>query len=163
MAIKDLTTCICFQILSDNVYIELITFTHSPEFYTPGSQECEKRESHPWAEHQPGWIDYAFLGFGSSNPAPDTSIDLAEMINGRANEQGAKMKYDRTVDGGRRRPDGKELRWRITAPNAERHGRGLLPFFCGDVTERRLRVSIKPIMLLRGSWKFKNKSGNRYL
>ena len=128
------------QILSDGAYIELISFTHPVGFYPPESPERKAREAHKWGKAPPGWIDYAFLGFGSSNPAPDNSSDLADVINERAATQGASTKYDATVPGGRIRPDGKELKWQITAPSVDRHGQGLLPFFCGDVTDRQLRV-----------------------
>lgn len=47
--------------------------------------------------------------------------------------------YQPTTPGGRVRPDGTVLKWRITAPDA-RHGRGVLPFFCQDVTPRGWRV-----------------------
>ena len=77
------------EILSDSAYIELISFTHPPDFYPPGSLERKARESHPWAKLRPGWIDYAFLGFGTSNPAPGDSPDLADVINGRAATEGA--------------------------------------------------------------------------
>lgn len=58
------------------------------------------------------------------------------------------MRYERSVSGGRTRPDGEVLKWRITAPTVEKHGRGLLPFFCGDVTDRSLRVCVVSLLLL---------------
>lgn len=67
-------------------------------------------------------------------------IDLADFINERAAAQGANTKYEKSVSGGRERTDGKTLRWKITAPEKRRHGRGVLAFFCGDVTSRELRV-----------------------
>ncbi|KAH8114103.1 glyoxalase-like domain-containing protein [Phellopilus nigrolimitatus] len=129
-------------ILSDSTYLELISFTHPPEYYPLGSPERTARDAHSWASKAPGWIDFAFLGFGTANPAHsfEPDVDLADVINERAAREGSGAVYERTVPGGRTRPDGQELRWRITAPNAVHHGRGLLPFFCGDVTERRIRV-----------------------
>ncbi|KAI5117248.1 hypothetical protein M0805_006411 [Coniferiporia weirii] len=147
-------------IISDSTYIELISFTHPPEHYPVGSPERAARDVHPWAGKGAGWIDFALLGFGSSNPAsaapdPPTSVDpdspsdgilrevdLADLINERSAREGSGVVYDPTVDGGRIRPDGQELRWRIVAPEIERHGRGTLPFFCGDVTDRGLRVPV---------------------
>ena len=120
----------------------MIHFTHPVSHYPPNSPERNARESHPWSSKQPGWIDFAFLGFGSSNPPEDTNVDLADVINSHAEDEGSGVRYEKSVPGGRTRPDGEVLKWKITAPNASRHGRGLLPFFCGDVTERRLRVRI---------------------
>ena len=125
------------------------------DYYPPGSAERTARETHAWASKVPGWIDYAFLGFGTSNPpAPASSpshdnvvggevgvdVELADLINERAASQGASTRYEKSVSGGRERTDGKVLKWRITAPDKDRHGRGVLPFFCGDVTGRELRV-----------------------
>ncbi|KAJ7891248.1 hypothetical protein B0H14DRAFT_3428563 [Mycena olivaceomarginata] len=53
------------HILSDHVYLELISFTKPPEAYPPSSPSRRKRDSHKWASRAPGWIDYAFLGNGS--------------------------------------------------------------------------------------------------
>lgn len=91
---------------------------------------------------QPGWIDFAFLGFGSSNPPADASVDLADVINERAEREQSGTRYEKSVPGGRTRADGQIVKWNITAPAVDKHGRGLLPFFCGDVTERVLRVRI---------------------
>lgn len=44
------------------------------------------------------------------------------------------------MKGGRVRPDGKVLEWVISVPGEE-HERGILPFFCGDITPREWRVS----------------------
>jgi hypothetical protein len=40
------------------------------------------------------------------------------------------------------RPDGVEVKWEITTPTRweEKKGTSRLPFFCGDVTPRELRV-----------------------
>jgi hypothetical protein len=49
------------------------------------------------------------------------------------------------VRGGRKRPDGVEMVWEITAPRKwnELEDGMSRPFFCGDVTSRELRVSMR--------------------
>jgi len=140
-------------ILPDGAYIELISFTHPVSHYPPNSPERTAREAHPWSEASgpgahPGWIDFAFLGLGSSNRAGDgdgeKDPDLSDILNARSKREGSGVSYVKTIPGGRVRPDGRELRWKITAPNATVHGRGFLPFFCGDVTDRRWRVPLEP-------------------
>ncbi|KAF8748796.1 Glyoxalase-like domain [Rhizoctonia solani] len=50
------------------------------------------------------------------------------------------VKYQKGKEGGRKRAsDGKELKWRTTAPK-ENHGQDTAPFFCQDLTPRDLRV-----------------------
>ncbi|KAI4524927.1 hypothetical protein K525DRAFT_291365 [Schizophyllum commune Loenen D] len=119
----------------DGTYIELISFTHDPSYYPPNSPERTARESHRWANKSPGWIDYAFLGNGQLDP-PNRISDL---VNARAQAHGGEPIYKAEVPGGRLRPDGVRLDWVITA-GEEEGVLGLIPFFCGDVTERGLRV-----------------------
>ncbi|KAJ6546839.1 glyoxalase-like domain-containing protein [Mycena capillaripes] len=120
-------------ILGDHVYLELISFTKPPEAYPPSSPSRRQRESHKWAAKAPGWIDYAFLGNGSLT-APGR---ISDIINGRAHGQ----LYLDEVPGGRTRPDGEVLKWVISAPAKPN---SILPFFCGDVTDRGLRVPTHP-------------------
>uniref|UniRef100_D8PU48 Glyoxalase-like domain-containing protein n=2 Tax=Schizophyllum commune (strain H4-8 / FGSC 9210) TaxID=578458 RepID=D8PU48_SCHCM len=119
----------------DGTYVELISFTHDPSYYPPGSPERAAREAHRWANKSSGWIDYAFLGNGVLDP-PNRISDL---VNARATAHGGEPIYKAEVPGGRLRPDGVRLDWVITA-GEEEGVLGLIPFFCGDVTERRLRV-----------------------
>ena len=119
----------------DGTYIELISFTHDPSYYPPNSPERTARESHRWANKSPGWIDYAFLGNGVLDP-PNRISDL---VNARAAKHGGEPIYKAEVPGGRLRPDGVRLDWVITA-GEEEGVLGLIPIFCGDVTERGLRV-----------------------
>ena len=72
-----------------------------------------------------GWIDWALL-------------DLQPVENPVEDAVGGGV-YAAGQQGGRVKPDGDELRWRVTFPNAE-HGRGGLPFFCKDITARKGRV-----------------------
>ncbi|CCO37476.1 hypothetical protein BN14_11632 [Rhizoctonia solani AG-1 IB] len=109
--------------LADGVYIELIAFEQSPT-EPPASDNR-------WAKKHPGWIDWALLGL-------DDYIDVIIAERDRWVKSG--IKYQKGQDGGRKRAgDGKELKWRITAPK-ENHGQGTAPFFCQDLTPRDLRV-----------------------
>lgn len=96
---------------ADGAYLELIAFkAEAPE--------------HAWWRHKAvgeGLIDYALL-------PGDTAADVAA-----ARERGLEM--DGPYPGGRNRPDGVRLEW-LTARPADPE----LPFFCGDVTPRELRV-----------------------
>ncbi|THU92136.1 hypothetical protein K435DRAFT_672696 [Dendrothele bispora CBS 962.96] len=124
-------------VLQDDVYLELISFVHYPENYPPGTPEREKRDNHKWAKMAPGWIDFAFLGNGSE------TTRISDIINNRTRADGREPFYKSEVSGGRLRPDGVELKWLITDPEPL-DSKGVLPFFCGDVTPRELRVPSKP-------------------
>lgn len=120
-------------IFEDGVYLELISFIHPPEHYLPGSFERADREGHWWSKMREGWIDWALLDLQPvGNP-------IEEAVEGGVYAQGQ--------EGGRVKPDGDELKWRVTFPNVEEehghergHGRGALPFFCKDITPRKRRV-----------------------
>ncbi|TFK61487.1 hypothetical protein BDN72DRAFT_778127 [Pluteus cervinus] len=119
-------------LLADGAYLELISFIHPIEFYPPNSDERRERESHNWAKRAPGWIDWAFLG----NTTYSTPI--SRISNDRASIDGSGVHYKRESNGGRTRPDGEVLRWVISQPRTTESG--VLPFFCGDITPRPLRV-----------------------
>ncbi|KAF5372900.1 hypothetical protein D9758_001451 [Tetrapyrgos nigripes] len=123
-------------VLQDDVYLELISFVHPPEYYPPGSPPRMKRDSHKWASMSPGWIDFAFLGNGSE------TTRISDIINRRTKADGREPFYRSEASGGRLRPDGVELKWLITDPLLD--FKGVLPFFCGDVTPRNLRVPDDP-------------------
>ncbi|KAF8898236.1 glyoxalase-like domain-containing protein [Gymnopilus junonius] len=125
-------------VLSDGVYIELISFTHPASHYPPGSPARIKRDNHRWGHLPYGWIDFAFLGTGSR--APGESI--SETINERSKKEGTGVEYTPEVDGGRTRADGVVLKWLINSVKSGEEK--VLPFFCGDVTPRKLRVPSDP-------------------
>lgn len=118
---------------ADGVYLELLSFTHPKSHYPPGTPERQKRDNHEWATKTPGWIDFAFLGNGSLQSR------ISDIINERAKKDQSGAFYVPEWPAGRKRPDGKVLKWVISAPTPEK--RGTLPFFCGDVTPREWRVS----------------------
>lgn len=119
------------QVFQDGTYVELIAFTHPASYYPPSTPIRAKRDAHAWASKPPGWIDYAFLG--------NSSASISEIINHRAEAEGSGVSYVPEVQGGRERPDGKILEWLIAAPSVD-HGRGVAPFYCGDITPREWRV-----------------------
>jgi catechol 2,3-dioxygenase-like lactoylglutathione lyase family enzyme len=96
----------------DGAYLELIAW---PE---PGPAE---RWYNELTAHGEGFLDFALI--------PE---DMPRAID-EARARG--LPLDGPLDGGRVRPDGRELRWQ-TATQATFD----LPFLCGDVTARELRV-----------------------
>ncbi|PPQ82381.1 hypothetical protein CVT25_008342 [Psilocybe cyanescens] len=123
-------------VLADGVYLELISFTHPASHYPPGTPERKQRDGHSWSKKSPGWIDFAFLGNGS------LTNSISKAINERGRTEGSGALYSSEEEGGRVRPDGQSLKWLISAPQTLT--RGTLPFFCGDVTPRGLRVPSEP-------------------
>ncbi|VDB84588.1 unnamed protein product [Peniophora sp. CBMAI 1063] len=128
-------------ILSDLSYIEIIAFEHPPEYYKEGTPPRILRDSHQWANKPAGGlVAYAFAGAPSAEPG------LAQIINGRLEEAGSDYRYQDPVRGGRTRPDGTKMQWELVKPKAwEKQVDGMgRPFFCGDITEREIRVPTDP-------------------
>jgi hypothetical protein len=128
--------------MSDGAYIELLSFTHPESHYPPSSPSHEARRSQPWANKACGWVAYALHG-GAPPPPPPSRPPLSALLNGRLGDVGSSTRYEAEVAGGRRRSsDGFELRWEITPPAgwSQKEGGTRLPFFCGDLTPRDLRV-----------------------
>lgn len=100
-------------VFADGSYLELIAFLRD----APG---------HHWGGHaargHSGFIDFALL------PLPDVATVVAH-----AAARG--LAYRGPIDGGRLRPDGVRLAWQMGMPPTPD-----LPFLCGDVTPRALRV-----------------------
>ena len=130
--------------MPDGAYIELLSFTHPESHYPPSSPSHEERRRQPWANKDYGWVAYAFLGAPSSLSAPPNPLPpLSTVVNGRLRDMGSSTRYELEVSGGRRRTsDGFELKWEITQPArwSEKVGGTRLPFFCGDLTPREMRV-----------------------
>lgn len=120
--------------------MELISFVHPMDHYgAPGTAERDRRDTHWWARmKEGGWIDWALLDLEEGE-----GVEIRDLIRG--NENGAlervAVEYDKGLEGGRVKPDGVELRWKVTFPSHDLHGRGGLPFFCKDLTPRESRVS----------------------
>jgi hypothetical protein len=122
--------------MPDGAYLELISFLHPMSHYPPSSPSYDARRRHPWTNKPDGWVAYAFLG------TPRAAPPLSVVLNERLQTVGSGVRYAPEVAGGRRRSDGIELKWEITRPAtmADKEGGTRLPFFCGDVTPRELRV-----------------------
>ncbi|KAF2220536.1 glyoxalase-like domain-containing protein [Elsinoe ampelina] len=110
-------------VFKDGSYIELIAFIND---------EPENRKGHWWGQHGSGYIDWAFTS--------DSAEDIHE-VNERINHADTGLegvKYQDPRAGGRIKPDGVEIKWKVTFPENVR--RGEVPFWCHDVTPRELRV-----------------------
>lgn len=98
-------------VFEDGAYLELLAF---------------KREEprHRWWRHVAageGLIDFALT--------PSSTSEVIAVAQTRG------LDMDGPRPGGRQRPDGQEVRWEIGMPTTPE-----LPFLCGDVTPRALRV-----------------------
>jgi len=97
---------------ADGSYLELIAFL-SP------------KPDHRWgafaAQGHQGFVDFALL--------PPSVAEVVARVNAGG------VAYQGPLDGGRTRPDGEMLRWQIGTPPDSG-----LPFLCGDLTPRALRV-----------------------
>ncbi len=106
------TTHNALVVFGDGSYFELIAWT------APAPQERWWQ----WLQHHgEGVVDFALL------PA-DTAATVAD-----AARRG--LVLDGPLDGGRVRPDGERLRWQTARPTSTD-----LPFLCGDISPRALRV-----------------------
>lgn len=124
--------------LADGSYLELIAFDNrqassalrrtrqvsSAELRAAGRGPVEARVL-AWSAPPRGLADFALL-------PPDTAQSIAA-----AREQG--LAIEGPFPGSRTRPDGQEVRWQLGIPAAFD-----VPFLCGDVTDRSLRVPTGP-------------------
>lgn len=99
-------------VFEDGAYLELIAWE------APGPAE---RWYNVHAQHGDGLIDFALV--------PDDTAGAIAAAKGRG------LVLDGPLDGGRLRPDGQQVRWQTA-----RQKTFDLPFLCGDVTARELRV-----------------------
>lgn len=127
-------------LFQDGVYIELIAFV-------PGKEN--ERQAHKWGHRRQGLIiDWA-------NTLLSNEDDLG-VIRSRVESARAGIKYSDPENGGRVRPDGKELKWVTSAPiiyddddddaSSDASSKlkafvgGEAPFWCLDRTPREYRV-----------------------
>lgn len=120
-------------LFQDGVYIELIAFV-------PGKEH--ERQAHKWGHRRQGQIiDWANTLLANEN-------DLG-IIRSRVESARAGIKYSDPENGGRVRPDGKELKWVTSAPiiyddddsrKLKTFVGGEAPFWCLDRTPREYRV-----------------------
>jgi catechol 2,3-dioxygenase-like lactoylglutathione lyase family enzyme len=97
---------------ADGAYLELIAF----------KQPSERQRWWQLGQRSgEGLVDYALL--------PSTTAEVVAEARGRG------LELEEPTDGGRVRPDGERLQWQTArAATAD------LPFLCGDITARSLRV-----------------------
>ena len=115
-------------LLQDGVYLELIAFSDTT---TP-----EQRADHWWGRKPYGIVDYAF-----TLPPGDYDKDFAQF---KSMWEDAKVKGEwvppTLIPGGRTRPDGQKIEWKVAFPDVEQ--RGIVNFWCFDVTPRDYRVPL---------------------
>lgn len=99
-------------VFADGAYFELIAWR---------APAPEERWWQQLQQHGEGLVDFALL------PSETGAVVAAAQARG--------LNYEAPYEGGRLRPDGEQLRWR----NARAHSQDL-PFLCGDLTPRALRV-----------------------
>ncbi|KAK3067479.1 hypothetical protein LTR53_015630 [Teratosphaeriaceae sp. CCFEE 6253] len=108
-------------LFADGTYIELIAFI---------DDDPEKRRGHWWD------LDYGIVDFALGTAEPFDYPALQE----RLESSGSGVSYAEPQAGGRRTPDGQELKWKVTFPLGA--ARGEVPFWCHDVTPRERRVPV---------------------
>lgn len=106
----------------DGSYLELISFIND---------DPAKRRGHWWGSHTPGFIDWAL-----TSDTPEDAVAAAKRVI--EVDTALDVRYAAPIDGGRTRPDGQEVKWKVTFPENAR--RGEMPFWCHDVTARDVRV-----------------------
>lgn len=108
-------------LFQDGTYLELIAFIND---------DPEKRRGH-WWDKPFGVVDFALT-------TPDQAFPELAAIKDRLSRTETGISYGSPNEGGRLKPDGQELQWKVTFPiNTIR---GTAPFFCHDVTPRDRRV-----------------------
>ncbi|MDT8839987.1 VOC family protein [Paraburkholderia fungorum] len=98
---------------ADGSYIELIAFLQAAP---------QRRWWNVGQRHGDGFVDYALL--------PSSVGAVIDAAHGRG------LQYEGPQAGGRVRPDGARLEWQTGRPQTSD-----LPFLCGDITPRALRVA----------------------
>jgi hypothetical protein len=117
-------------LLADGCYIELIAFV---------DDDASLREGHWWGDKRPGIADLAFTTDG---PAEPCIAGLSKRLDALKAEGALQTAYQAPQHGARTRPDGVRVEWEVTFPIGKGVERGLVPFFCHDVTPREKRVPL---------------------
>jgi hypothetical protein len=121
-------------IFQDGTYLELINWIKEPaEFFD-------------WAPKSPGLIDFALT---STTTAHNVHGEVTSRLE-KGGVEGMGLGYKQPLAGGRKRKDGRDVKWFVTKPQfrdvvgdeKELYPTGRLdaPFFCHDVTDRELRI-----------------------
>lgn len=107
-------------LFQDGTYLELISFIED---------DPEKRKGH-WWDKPFGVVDFALT--------TADKLDYQGLVD-RLDKSGTGVSFSQPKQGGRV-TNGNEIRWEVTFPTSV--PRGHVPFFCEDVTDRKLRVPI---------------------
>ncbi|KJX97387.1 glyoxalase bleomycin resistance protein dioxygenase superfamily [Zymoseptoria brevis] len=110
-------------LFSDGTYLELIAFIDDAP---------SNRKNH-WWDKPYGVVDYALT-------TVDGDFLTLDSIRERLAQTGTSISYQDPIEGGRIKPDGTELKWKVTFPTSTE--RGSVPFWCHDVTPRERRVPV---------------------
>jgi len=124
-------------IFQDGTYLELFSWVD------PRPSDIEPYADFPsWASKPEGHIiDWALTGPDAHGKYEEI---LAQLRSLEADGEQLGVSYDPPKEGGRKRMDGKELRWYATRPRQDdtvhAGSRVDVPFFCHDISDRTLRV-----------------------
>lgn len=118
-------------LFADGSYLELIAFV---------DEDPSIKGDHWWRDHDYGFVDWALTTPKHQHQDLEEALKEIYKIDGHAN-------YGPSQDGGRIRPDGQVVEWKIISATNLR--RGIVPFWCLDVTDRELRVPGSETALLR--------------
>lgn len=108
-------------VFPNGVYLELISFL---------PPEDTNRQGHWWGSKPLGFVDWCVAGLDAGE---------VQQVRESLRKAGSAWNYEELRKGGRKRPDGVELKWEVTFPSSDVR-RGVVPFWCHDVTPRVLRV-----------------------
>ena len=124
-------------IFADGTYLELFCWIDTP------------REFHAWADKPPGLIDFALT---SVPPLTAESLhnDIQSKLRDNESGQELDLSYTSPEAGGRSKPDGVQIKWKTSRPISSKSvNRTDFPFFCHDVTPRRMRVPFEDSEITR--------------
>ena len=119
-------------IFKDGTYLELFSWVD------PQPEGVEPYADFPsWADKPEGYIiDWALTG-------PDAQGKYEEISSRIRDLPSVSFEYNEPTAGGRKRMDGKELKWVTTRTRSFDRATPNVPFFCHDVSDRVLRVPHK--------------------
>ena len=131
-------------LFQDGTYIELIAFIND---------DPVRREGHRWEKKQFGLIDVALSTLTDLEGGDSATIYYNELSRRLATAVSPAaalgIQYLEPIAGGRKKPDGTEIKWKLTIPTLKSDVAkgtvspsvtGAVPFICHDVTARSLRV-----------------------
>ena len=121
-------------VFRDGSYIELIAYINDDPVH---------RKGHYFGDKEFGIIDFALTSSTPRESASETRTaaeQTYDAVTGRLKTLNSALGigYTRPNAGGRKRDDGQDIRWEVMFPTGTKSGE--VPFFCHDLTDRRLRA-----------------------